>query len=138
MEFLIKTKNDKIRNKAIYFLINIFFGIRLETKEKLQAFWNDFVSNIYIYIYIYKIRDIILKENNINENDNTNDINSKTKYSLSIQRIISLIKNRKEFSNNGEIIKDINQISKEIEYYKEQNIKNNIGEKNIKILIQDE
>ena len=88
--FLIKTKNDKIRNKAIYFLINIFFGIRLETKEKLQAFWNDFVSNI--YIYIYKIRDIILKENNINENDNTNDINSKTKYSLSIQRIISLIK----------------------------------------------
>ena len=92
MEFLIKTKNDKIRNKAIYFLINIFFGIRLETKEKLQAFWNDFVSNIYIYIYIYKIRDIILKENNINENDNTNDINSKTKYSLSIQRIISLIK----------------------------------------------
>ena len=88
--FLIKTKNDKIRNKAIYFLINIFFGIRLETKEKLQAFWNDFVSNI--YIYIYKIRDIILKGNNINENDNTNDINSKTKYSLSIQRIISLIK----------------------------------------------
>ena len=88
--FLIKTKNDKIRNKAIYFLINIIFGIRLETKEKLQAFWNDFVSNI--YIYIYKIRHIILKENNINENDNTNDINSKTKYSLSIQRIISLIK----------------------------------------------
>ena len=128
--FLIKTKNDKIRNKANDFLANIFFGIRLETKEKLQAFWNDFVSNIYT-----KLEEIIQKENSIDENDNTNDINSKTKYSLAIQGIISLIKKiENKFSNNGEIIKDINQISKEIEYYKEQNIKNNIEEKNIKIL----
>ena len=42
------------------------------------------------------------------------------KYSLSIQGIISLIKKiENKFTNKGEIIKDINQISKEVEYNRE-------------------
>ena len=128
--FLIKTKNDNIRKKVNDFLANIFFGIRLETKEKLQAFWTDFVSNIYS-----KLEEIIQKENNISENEETNDMNSKAIYSLAMQGIISLIKKiENKFINQGEVIKDINQILKEVEYYKEINVKKNIEEKNIKIL----
>ena len=129
--FLIKTKNDNIRKKVNDFLANIFFGIRLETKEKLQTFWTDFVSNIYT-----KLEEIIQKENNISENEETNDMNSKAIYSLAMQGIISLIKKiENKFINQGEVIKDINQILKEVEYYKEINVKKNIEEKNINVQI---
>ena len=120
--FLVKTKNDKIRNKVNEFLADIFFGIKLNSKEKLENFWTNFVSNIYS-----KLEENIQKENE--------DINSKAKYSLSIQGIISLIKKiENKFMNKGEIIKDINQIVKEIEHNKEINIKKNLEEKYIKIL----
>ena len=126
-QFLIKTKNDNIRNKVNDFLADIFFGIKLDTKEKLENFWTDFVSNIYS-----KLEESIQKENVINENE---DKNSKDKYSLSIQGIISLIKKiESKFMNKGEIIKDINQIAKEIENIKEINAKNNKEEKYIKVL----
>ena len=110
-DFLIKTKNDNIRNKVNEFLADIFYGIKLDTREKLENFWTDFVSNIYS-----KLEEIIQKENN----DDSNDAKDKMKYSLSIQGIISLIKKiENKFTNKGEIIKDINQISKEVEYNRE-------------------
>ena len=99
-DFLIKTKNDNIRNKVNEFLADIFYGIKLDTREKLENFWTDFVSNIYS-----KLEEIIQKENN----DDSNDAKDKMKYSLSIQGIISLIKKiENKFTNKGEIIKDIN------------------------------
>ena len=59
----------------------------------------------------------------------------KMKNNLSIQGIISLIKKiETKFMNKGEIIKDINQITKEIEINKEKNAKNKIEEKYIKVL----
>ena len=126
-QFLIKTKNDKIRNKVNEFLAEIFFGIKLDAKEKLENYWTNFVSNIYS-----KLEENIQKENDDNGNE---DENTKANYSLSIQGIISLIKKiENKFMNKGEIIKDINQIVKEIESNKEENIKNNIEEKYIKIL----
>jgi hypothetical protein len=126
-QFLIKTKNDNIRNKVNDFLADIFFGIKLDTKEKLENFWNYFVSNIYS-----KLEENIQKENNINENE---DKNANDKYNLSIQGIISLIKKiESKFMNKGEIIKDINQITKEIENMKEINAKNKKEEKYIKVL----
>ena len=125
-QFLIQTKDSNIRNEVNEFLADIFFGIKLDTKEKLENFWNDFVSNMYS-----KLEENIQKENYNNENG---DENKKTKYSLSIQGIISLIKKiETKFMNKGEIIKDINQISKEIENVKEINAKN-IEEKYIKVL----
>ena len=127
--FLIRTKNDKIRNKVNDFLADIFFGVRLGTKKKLQEFWTDFVSNIYS-----KLEEIIQKENNINDNENENAANLKAKYNLSIQGIISLIKKiENKFMNQGEIVKDINQITKEVEYYREINIKDDKEEKYTKI-----
>ena len=133
-QFLIKTKFDRIRNKVNEFLADIFFGIKLDTKKKLELFWSDFVSNIYS-----KLEEIIQQENkeiNLN-NENQNekdDIKNKAKYSLAIQGIISLIKKiENRFINKGEIVKDINPIMKETEYNREINKKNNIGEKYIKI-----
>ena len=127
--FLISTRNANIRNEVNEFLADIFFGIKLDTKEKLENFWNDFVSDIYS-----KLEESIQKENYINENEKE-DINAKAKYSLSIQGIISLIKKiETKFMNKGDVIKDINQISKEIESNKEINAKKNIEEKYIKVL----
>ena len=108
-EFLIRTNNDKIRNKVSEFLSNIFYGIKLTSKEKLELYWSDFISNIYS-----KLEQIIQNENSNNDNQD------KSSDGASIQGIILLIKKIEDkFNNKGEIIKDITQIIKEIELIKD-------------------
>jgi hypothetical protein len=56
--FLIKTKNDKIRNNVTDLLSDIFFGIKIENKEKREIFWKNFIQTIYD-----KLDEIIKIEN---------------------------------------------------------------------------
>ena len=108
-KFLIKTKNDEIRNNVTNFLADIFFGIKLREKEKMNNYWENYIKLIY-----NKLDDIIhLEKENRNEKQNEQ----------TIQAIISLIKKiRNKFSYKGEIIGDLNQIKEEINLNKAKQI----------------
>ena len=107
--FLIKTKNDQIRNNVTNFLANIFFGIRLENEEKLKNYWKHYVKSIYD-----NLDEIIQSENENNNEDAKNQ---------SIQGIISLIKKiENKFTSKGEIIDSINNIIEEINLNKVEQI----------------
>ena len=93
--FLIKTKNNEIRNDITDFFADIFLGIKLDNMEKIEIYWKNFIETIYNKL------DEIIKENN-SENEQA------------IQGIISLIKKIEIKScNKGEIIEDNSQIIKE-------------------------
>ena len=103
-EFLIKTNKDNIRNDVTDLLANIFYGIRIENKEKREEYWANFVKSIYD-----KLDEIIIKKDDTNEKGNAK----------SIQGIISLIKKiENKFANKGDIIDNIKQISKEMNLVK--------------------
>ena len=99
--FLIKTKNKKIRNNVTDFLADIVFGIRLESQEKTEKLWKNFIESIY-----YKLDQIIKLENEgkeINENEH------------GIQGIILLFKKiQNKFANKGDIIDNVSRIKEEI------------------------
>ena len=108
--FLIKTKNDIIRNDITDFLANIFLGIKFDIKEKIEIYWKNFIRTIY-----NKLDEIIDK------NDSEDD--------PAIKGIISLIKKIEKYSNeNGEIIEDISMIINEIKFNK--NMKSQKKKKN--------
>ena len=111
--FLIKTKNQKIRNNVIDFLSNIIFGIRLESPEKTEKLWKNSISSIYDKL------DAIIKSENENKEINENENEQ------SIQSIISLIKSiENKFSNKGEIIDNVNRIKEEVNLNKVEKIRN--------------
>ena len=116
-DYLIKTQNDNIRNEVTDFLANIFYGIRVENKDKREEYWINFVKSIYD-----NLDEIITKKDNKNEKGNAK----------SIQGIISLIKKiENKFCNKGEIIDNIKQISKEIYLNKKNVEKEEKEEKNV-------
>ena len=107
--YLIKTKNNKIRNNVTDFLADIFFGIRIGNKEKIENFRKNFIKSIYD-----KLDEIIQSEKE-NKDENNND--------ESIHGIISLIKKiENKFSSNGEIIESISKIIEEINLNKIEQI----------------
>ena len=107
--FLIKTKNNKIRNNVTEFLADIFFGIRLENQEKMEKLWKNFISSIY-----EKLDEIVKLENENKEKDQNEH---------GIQGIISLIKKiENKFSSKGDIINNVSRIMEEINLNKVEQI----------------
>ena len=105
--FLIKTKNDKIRNNVTDFLADIFFGVKIENKEKRENFWKNFIKSIYD-----KLDEIIKLENERIKIDNEEQ---------SIQGIISLLKKiENKFTNKGEVVESIKYINEELRVNKRE------------------
>ena len=107
--YLIKTKNDKIRNNVTEFLADIFFGIKVENQEKREKYWENFIKSIYDKL------DEAIKFENENEN--------KDSFDQSIQGIIALIKKiENKFTSKGDIIENVNKIKDEINLNKVEQI----------------
>ena len=114
--FLIKTKNKKIRNNVTDFLSDIFFGIKIKNKEKRENFWKNYIESIY-----NKLDEIIKLEKEENNEEQ----------SQSIQGIISLIKKiENKFISKGEIIENLKYIKEEIRVNKNEINKKKKGENN--------
>ena len=113
-QFLVETRNDRIRNDITDFLAEIFFGIR----KNYEKFWNNFIKTIYSKL------DEIIKFKNKNEQ--------------AIRGIISLIKKIEKKANyKGEIIYDISQILNEIKINKYNMKKKNKKEKKNKKIVKE-
>ena len=114
-DYLIKTQNDNIRNEVTDFLANIFYGIRVENKDKREEYWINFVKSIYD-----NLDEIITKKDNKNEKGNA-------------KSIISLIKKlENKFYNRREIIDNIKQICKIINLNNKRQKKKKKKKKKIK------
>ena len=113
--FLINTETKEIRNDVTDFLADIFFGIKIKGKEKLNNYWTNFVKTIYD-----KLDEIIKKEK---EEELGESKISKKKNDQSINGIISLIKKiENKFTNEGDVINNISKILEEISLNKFEQI----------------